>query len=238
MDVLDFAGGVLVTASMVLLVNVFVASLEISRTAKVVLVAGIGLWIGLQVTLATAGVLGASLPGGAPVLGLMFVLPPIAVGFAALAWPRVRAPLLALPMPLLIGLNATRGVGLFFVMLAASGRMGGPFPHAAGWGDVITALVAVPLALLVARRAVPRGAVFAWNVFGLLDLVAALVLGAVSFGSGLGQLVPASVGGEEIASLPWSLIPTVLVPLYLIMHGIMFAQLFAVRSPSTAAAPA
>ena len=238
MDVLDFSGGVLVTASMVLLVNVFVASLEISRTAKVVLVAGIGLWIGLQVTLATAGVLGASLPGGAPVLGLMFVLPPIAVGFAARAWPRVRAPLLALPMPLLIGLNATRGVGLFFVMLAASGRMGGPFPHAAGWGDVITALVAVPLALLVARRAASRGGVFAWNVFGVLDLVAALVLGAVSFGNGLGQLVPASAGGEEIASLPWSLIPTVLVPLYLIMHGIVFAQLFAVRSRSTAVAPA
>jgi hypothetical protein len=238
MDVLDFAGGVLVTASMVLLVNVFVASLEISRTAKVVLVAVIGLWIGLQVTLATAGVLATVLPGGAPLLGLMFVLPPIVVGFAALASPGVRTALLGLPMPLLIGLNATRVVGLFFVLLAASGRMDGPFPHAAGWGDVITAVAAIPLALLVARRAAPRTAVFAWSVFGTLDLAAALVLGAASFGDGLGQLIPASAGGEEIASLPWSLIPTVLVPLYLIMHGVILAQLLTARPRSAAVAPA
>jgi hypothetical protein len=238
MDVLDFAGGVLVTASMVLLVNVFVASLEISRIVKVALVAGIGVWIGLQVTLATAGVLATTLPGGAPLLGLMFVLPPIVVGLAALGSPGLRVALLALPMPLLIGLNATRVVGLFFVLLAASGRMGGPFPHTAGWGDVVTAVVAVPLALLVARRAAPRAAVFGWNVFGVLDLAAALVLGATTFGTGLGELIPASAGGEEIASLPWSMIPTVLVPLYLIMHGVIFAQLFTARSRSAAAAPA
>ena len=238
MGMLDFAGGVLVTASMVLLVNVFVASLEISRIAKVALAAAIGVWIGLQVTLATAGVLGTTLPGGAPLLGLMFVLPPIAVGLAAVGSPGLRATLMALPMPLLIGLNATRIVGLFFVLLAASGRMDGPFPHTAGWGDVITAVLAVPLALLVARRAAPRVAVFAWNVFGVLDLVAALVLGAMTFGSGLGELIPASAGGEEIASLPWSMIPTVLVPLYLIMHGIMFAQLFTARWRNAAMAPA
>jgi hypothetical protein len=229
MDTLDIAGGLLVTAVMVLVVNVFVAALEASRTARLFIVAAIGLWIGLQVTLATAGVLETTLPGGVPLLGVMFVLPPIVLGLAALAWPAVRAPLLALPMPLLIGLNATRFVGLFFVLLAASGRMGGPFPHAAGWGDIITAAFAVPLAVLVARRASPTLAVFAWNAFGLADLVLALLLGAASFG-GLGRFMPISLGGEEIASLPWAMIPTVLVPLYLIMHGIIFAQLAAAGS--------
>ena len=219
----------MVTAIVVLVVNLFVASLETSRTAKVLIVAAIGLWIGLQVTLATAGVLEMTLPGGVPLLGLMFVLPPIVLGAAALAWPAVRAALLALPTPLLVGLNATRFVGLFFVLLAASGRMGGPFPLSAGWGDIITAAIAVPLTVLVAQRVAPRIAVFAWNAFGLADLVAALLLGAASFG-GLGQIMPISVGGEEIASVPWAMIPTVLVPLYLITHGIIFAQLAAAGS--------
>jgi hypothetical protein len=39
------------------------------------------------------------------------------------------------PPPLLIGLNAGRVFGVFFLLLAATGRMGGPFPFSAGWGE-------------------------------------------------------------------------------------------------------
>lgn len=37
--------------------------------------------------------------------------------------------------------------------------------------------------------------------------------------------VPAGPGSTAVQHLPWALIPTVLMPLYLIVHGIIFAQL-------------
>ena len=184
-----------------------------------------GLWIGTQVSLATAGAFGSQFALSFPLVGAMVVLPVLAVAAGAWASPRSRSALIALPMPLLIGLNFSRIFGAFFLLLAADGRMGGPFPFSAGWGDIITGVVALPLAILAARRSISPAAIWAWNVFGLLDLVAAVVLGTISFNGGLGQLIVAGAGSNEIQFLPWSLIPTVLVPFYLIVHGIIFAQL-------------
>jgi hypothetical protein len=39
------------------------------------------------------------------------------------------------------------------------------------------------------------------------------------------QLIHAGVGSEAMQQLPFCLVPTVLVPFYLITHGIIFAQL-------------
>jgi cytochrome bd-type quinol oxidase subunit 2 len=64
-----------------------------------------------------------------------------------------------------------------------------------------------------------------WNWFGTLDLFAAVALGVTSANGSPLQLIHAGAGSEAIQSLPWSLVPTVLVPFYLIMHGIIFAQL-------------
>ena len=41
------------------------------------------------------------------------------------------------------------------------------------------------------------------------------------------QLIHAGAGSAAVQMLPWSLIPTVLVPFYLITHGIILSQLFA-----------
>jgi len=39
------------------------------------------------------------------------------------------------------------------------------------------------------------------------------------------RIIHAGAGSGAVYSLPWSLIPTVLVPFFLIVHGIIFAQL-------------
>jgi hypothetical protein len=154
----------------------------------------------------------------------MLVVPLIATAGAAWVSQSVRAALIALPQPLLIGLNVMRLVGAFFLLLAASGRLSGPFPGSAGWGDIVTALLAVPLAFAVARRPMPNAA-FWWNVLGTFDLLAAITLGTLSAGGTPFQLIHAGVGPEAVSQLPWSLIPTVLVPFFLILHGVIFAQL-------------
>jgi hypothetical protein len=139
---------------------------------------------------------------------------------------------LALPMPLLIGLNSMRVLGILFLFLAANGRLSGPFPYAAGCGDIITGVLALPLALNIARsRQVSARAIQRWNIFGALDLLVALGLGVTSaVGSPL-QMIHAGVGSQAMQYLPFCLVPTVLVPFYLISHAIVAAKLAVGRRP-------
>jgi hypothetical protein len=55
--------------------------------------------------------------------------------------------------------------------------------------------------------------------------VVALALGITSANGSPLQIFHAGVGSEGVQMLPWSLIPSVLVPMYLIVHGVIFAQL-------------
>jgi hypothetical protein len=67
------------------------------------------------------------------------------------------------------------------LLLAAAGRLAGPFPHFTGWGDIITGVFALPVAWL-ARDVRPRhlNAIAAWDLFGAADLVLAITLGVTS----------------------------------------------------------
>lgn len=222
--ILDFFGGTILTAIMVVSVNALISALAVGRSTKLVLATVVGLWIGLQVSLATAGVYIRN----AELIGLMIAAPLVVVAIAAAASQALRSALLGLPQTLLIGLHSARVLGLFFILLAIAGRLGGPFPQSAGWGDIVTGTVALPLAFLVARRPAPN-AVFWWNLFGAADLLAAAVFGILSANGAALQVIVAGAGSEAVAHLPWSLIPTVLVPFYLVLHGIIVAQIRAGR---------
>lgn len=231
---LDFIGGTLLTAAIVVNVVAFMGALNIGRAAKLAITAVAGLWIGLQTALAAAGAFTSAFAATFPLIGVMVATPVVVVAIAAALSPSVRSVLLELPISLLVGLNAGRVFGAFFLFLAADGRLGGPFPQSAGWGDVITGAAAVPLAFYAMRPAA-RSAVFGWNVFGAADLIAAIVLGTLSFNGSFVQFIHAGAGSDAVALLPWSLIPTVLVPFYLITHGIVFAQLKSgIASPAAA----
>jgi hypothetical protein len=96
---------------------------------------------------------------------------------------------------------------------------------------------AVPVALSVARsQKPPVGAIMRWNIFGTLDLIVAVGLGITSAVGSPAQLIHAGVGSEAIQYLPFCLVPTVLVPFYLITHGIIAAQLSASRAAPSARA--
>jgi hypothetical protein len=204
--------------------------LPLSPPQRLVLAGGAGAWVGLAIGLGAAGALVFSPEQKVPLVGVLFAVP-LLIG--AVLWftvPRFRAALMAVPMPLLIGLNAMRLFGALFLILAAVGRLSGPFPYSAGWGDVITGLLAIPLALVVAREPSPPGWIIAaWNLFGTLDLFAAVALGLTSAQGSPLQVIHAGVGSEAMQHLPYSLVPTVLVPFYLVTHAVIAAQLAAGR---------
>jgi len=222
---LDLIGITVLTAAIAVNLNATVTMMPLSPAQKLTAVVIAGLWIGWAIALGTTGVYGAtSTP--VPAIGVMAGLPVVAAGIAALLSIKARESFLALPLALLVGLNAMRVFGGFFLLLALQDRLSGPFPQSAGWGDVIVGLTAIPLTLAIARN--PRGhrgAVFAWNVFGTLDLVAAVTLGIMSAPGSPLQVFGGTIGSTAVTMLPWSNIPTLLVPFYLITHGIIFAKL-------------
>jgi hypothetical protein len=196
--------------------------MDVSRTAKITLAAVIGVWIGLAAAAAGAGWLTISRP--IPVVGVFVAVPLLAAALAT-AWPTAREAMLSIPMPVMVALNIVRVFAVLFLMLAAEGRLTGPFPYSAAWGDIITGVVAVPVVWLlkdgVARHST---AIAAWNLFGTADLVLAIAFGVASAEGSPLQLFPGP-GSEAMQHPPWSFVPTVLVPIWLILHGIIAVQL-------------
>lgn len=221
---LDFIGTIVLVAAIIFSINALTGAMPISASQRLALSVGAGLWAGLAAALSGANLFLGSNPAGPPTIGTMIVLPLVATAVAATISPPVRAALLGVPMPFLIGLNVWRVAGGFFLLLAAEGRLGGPFPTSAGWGDIITGALALPVAWL-ARRGQGRALVWGWNAFGMLDLVAALAFGIISANGSPLQIIHAGEGSEAVQMLPWSLIPTVWVPILLIVHAVVFAQL-------------
>jgi hypothetical protein len=222
---LDLIGTTVLTAAIAVNLNATITMMPLSPVQKLTAVALAGLWIGFAIALSSTGIYAVtSTP--VPAIGVIAGLPLLAAGLAVLWSARVREALLALPLPLLVGLNTMRIFGALFLLLAAEGRLSGPFPQSAGWGDVIVGLTAIPLTIAIARSPKGnRGALLTWNLFGTLDLIAAVTLGIISAPGSPLQLLGGTVGSTAVTALPWSNIPSLLVPFYLITHGVIFARL-------------
>src|SRR5215813_3978387 len=200
----DFLGTVATAALMMLMVNAVLTFMPIGRPAKLILAGVAGLWIGFAAAASAAGWLTIARPF--PVIGI-FVATPLIAAAVAMTFPAGRAAMLGVPMPLMIGLNIGRVLAVLFF---------------AGWGDIITGVVALPLLFVAAKRS---WAIMLWNLFGTADLIDAIFLGVTSSEGSPLQLFHSPPGSDAMQYLPWSFVPAVLVPLYLILHGIIFAQL-------------
>lgn len=185
-------------------------SLPIRPGARLALGAVIGAWIALAVAVTLSG----AMKDSPLVLPVFFMLPLVAAGLAATSAVS-RSAIMAIPAQLIIALNAMRVLGVLMLIAGVTGQMSGPFPYFAGIGDIITGIFALPVARLAARN--PRDLrILEWNIFGTLDLIVAVSLGAIYARTG---------ASAAMTTLPWSLIPLVLVPTYLIGHVLVFAHL-------------
>ena len=132
-------------------------------------------------------------------------------------WPRLRdRPRSEALRPLLM-LNSFRFVGLaFLVPGVVSPELPSAFAHAAAYGDIAAAILAL-LALLTESSAV--GVLLAWifNFWGAADLLNAF------YQAGSAGLSPGELGATYF-------IPTLVVPLFLIAHAVVFRILLQHRS--------
>ena len=173
---LDFIGTVATATMIVMFVATVALGMEASRPAKLWLAGIAGLWAGLCAAAGAADWMAVNKPF--PLVGLFVAAPLIAAAIAATI-PAARQAMLSLPTPMMVGLNTGRVLGFLFLMLAAEGRLAGPFPYSAAWGDIITGAVALLLAFSGVNGRSPL-LLGAWNLFGFTDLVLAIFFGVTS----------------------------------------------------------
>jgi hypothetical protein len=195
------------------------------RSAKIAAAAAAALWGVIVVAIAGFGLGAPGAAGGVPIPVVAF-----AVFFALLfgAWgtrPQFRDALLSVPLPALVAVNVGRLAGILMAISAAQGRMSAPFGPAAGWGDALTGALAIPVAMIAARGPKNRGWVFAWNLLGAADLINAVTLGALSAPGTPFRVFTEGPGTGAMGTLPWIIIPTMLVPLYFLIHFTIAAKL-------------
>jgi hypothetical protein len=216
---LDMLGAIVGTAVYVALVGVLVGYVPGRGPTKLAACAAAAVWGGSIVTIAALGGFapGATGPVPAPVFAFAGFLVLLLSGWFLL--PRFRGALLAVPLPALVGLNTARLGGICFLLLAADGRLSAPFAPVAGAGDMLVAALAIPLAVLaaggVAARPVGLGV---WNALGALDLIVAVSLGVLSAPGTPFRVFTEGPGTVAMTTLPWIMVPALLVPLYLLIH--------------------
>jgi hypothetical protein len=119
----------------------------------------------------------------------------------------------ASPLRALLAIHLTRFVGIYFLVLSARGALDSGFAIPAGYGDIA---IAVGALLLLAVPS-PRWVLLLWNSLGLIDTL--FVVGKAT----CLRLHDASAL-SAFTSLPLSFLPTMVVPLIIASHIVLFVR--------------
>jgi hypothetical protein len=125
---------------------------------------------------------------------------------------------------ILVAVHTWRVVGIAFLWGVSQGILPPAFGIPAGVGDILIGVTAIPFAYFLRKgHSWSKYALVVWSVLGIADLVNAVSLG----------LITAPEPGSTMTTFPWILIPTVGVPLALILHGITLYRLRGTEFPSS-----
>ena len=170
-----------------------------------------------------------------PLLPIAILLPPIIATVLLWRSKRVTAVLDAMPATWLVGLQAYRVFGGFFLINYVRGLIPGEFALPAGIGDVAVGLLALPAAAYVATgTSLGRRIGIAWNVLGLLDFVSAISTGFMT-SPGPFQLLAFDHPNTLVGTFPTVMIPAFAVPSSIVLHILSIRQLVRLGRQSAAA---
>jgi len=201
-----------------------------TATAKVSVAFALLAWAGFAYWIGTSGLLDTEGPQPFRPVVLTAAVPVLVFLLAYRLLPRFRAFVLAQDIQTLTQIQLWRVVGFAFLLLYAHDILPALFAWPAGFGDVAVGLAAVFVVagLRRDRRFVFSGRFAAFHVLGLLDFVGAV--GGATLASGA---FPALVGDGPTSlpmeAWPLNLFPSMLVPLFIILHLSVFLKLAALR---------
>jgi len=175
-------------------------------------------WVIGTVVLAAIGALATN----KLLMPVLIVIPVAGFAFALRTNPAFRRAVLSLDTGILVILHSWRMLGMGFVFLYAYNILPGLFAVLAGLGDAMTAAGATLIGIKLLRGSeVSKQALLRWNSFGLLDFLIAVTVGTALRSDFLGS----GITTDQLAFMPLSLVPTLVVPFYMITHLIIFLQL-------------
>jgi hypothetical protein len=189
----------------------------------------IGVMLGLWFVGACAVGASRSIVGGGSFrtggLGALVLLPLVVLLLVTFLSKRRREQIRQAAMLPLIAVQSLRILGVLFVLLFAAHRLPAPFAPLAGYGDIVTGLLAIPLAWAVAKGATqPRLALWLWSALGMGHLIDAIALGTLSAPSPF-QVFHQGPSSAIMPTLPWVLIPGFLVPCFFFLHVIVLFKM-------------
>jgi len=209
-------------------------------SVRTVVFIALALWLGLVSYLASQGAFVSS-PDSPPLRLFLGLAIPLAVFFTAyFGWSGFRAFVLGADLRLVAAIQAWRWAGLGFLSLYAHGILPWLFAFPAGLGDMSIGMSAPWIVLALIRHphfAASRRYVM-WNIFGIMDFVVAVSMGVLSSGfiHGITALM-GNITTAPMARLPLVLIPTYMVPVFVMLHcTALFQARQLVRSAKSAPA--
>ncbi|MDB4901953.1 MAG: hypothetical protein JWQ63_1234 [Mucilaginibacter sp.] len=129
----------------------------------------------------------------------------------------------------LVAIHVFRLVGVFFIILYFYHLLPAKFAFSAELGDIITALLALPVAKMVSKEK-PwwKTAVYAWNIFGMLDIVNLLVIAVIIAKN---DLVTGAKGDlTEMTIFPFVWLPAFAPATILFLHTAIFRKLQQIKT--------
>ncbi|MBX2829275.1 MAG: hypothetical protein KTR22_14005 [Flavobacteriaceae bacterium] len=123
----------------------------------------------------------------------------------------------------LIQIHLFRFVGIFFFLLYAEDALPKTFAYIGGAGDVLTALFAIPTLYFLKKKAkLAKTLVWAWNIFGLMDILSVLTTAIITTQLAITNNEP---GVQQFGSFPFSWIPTFAPATIIFLHLLIFRKL-------------
>jgi hypothetical protein len=119
---------------------------------------------------------------------------------------------------IIVGVHTLRIIGVVFLWGVVQGILHPAFGIPAGVGDILIGVTAIPVALFLKRDYNrTRHVIIIWNILGVADLIIAIILG---------RITSEMYGISTLTTIPWILIPTVVVPILLALHAIIFYRIY------------
>jgi hypothetical protein len=205
-------------------------TIEKSRTIQGGILVFYVLWLAYASVLALSGTLSRNtLP---PRVFVFISLPLFVILFGFIGNTRLFKQLLrSVPLESLIYLHVFRFVGVFFLLPYFYKLLPPAFAISGALGDMTTAFFAIPVARAVAqKKSWATKAVYAWNIFGILDIVTALTLATLGAIRSVGGGVQ---GGGEMTLFPFVWFPAFAPATILFLHAGVFRKLRQLQSYST-----
>lgn len=204
---------------------------------QIILAGIIILWLLVAIIVSATGILDQPPSRPRLITGLFFFFPIVGFVLAYKCSIHLRQAVHQLPIYWLVGLHGLRLISSSLLIVAVSYALPIQFSLPTGILESIAAIFSIPMAIAIykGRRSVRfRRRYIIWNSLGLISLASGTILG-VLYSDGIFGILANDLTTVSFTELPFSLITTFYVPLFILLHLLLLKRSPELKSPKETA---